>query len=49
MVTNQTVYEYNETMTVELGGSKQGSSTLVSQFFRENAEYVYGPNTYQEK
>lgn len=45
----QTVYEYNETMTVELEWQQTGVKHVGVAIFRENGEYVYGPNTYQEK
>jgi putative polysaccharide ABC transporter len=45
----QTVYEYNETMTVELEWQQTGVRHVGVAIFRENGEYVYGPNTYQEK
>ena len=45
----QTVYEYNETMTVELEWQQTGAKHVGVAIFRENGEYVYGPNTYQEK
>lgn len=45
----QTVYEYNETMTVELDWQQTGVKHVGVAIFRENGEYVYGPNTYQEK
>lgn len=45
----QTVYEYNETMTVELEWQQTGVKHVGIAIFRENGEYVYGPNTYQEK
>ncbi len=45
----QTVYEYNETMTVELEWRQTGVKHVGVAIFRENGEYVYGPNTYQEK
>lgn len=45
----QTVYEYNETMTVELAWQQTGVKHVGVAIFRENGEYVYGPNTYQEK
>lgn len=45
----QTVYEYNETMTVELEWKQTGVKHVGVAIFRENGEYVYGPNTYQEK
>ena len=47
--TEQTVYEYNETMTVELEWQQTGVKHVGVAIFRENGEYVYGPNTYQEK
>jgi len=43
------VYEYNETMTVELEWQQTGVKHVGVAIFRENGEYVYGPNTYQEK
>ena len=45
----QTVYEYNETMTVELEWQQTGVKHVGVAIFRENGEDVYGPNTYQEK
>lgn len=45
----QTVFEYNETMTVELEWQQTGVKHVGVAIFRENGEYVYGPNTYQEK
>ena len=45
----QTVYEYNETMTVELEWQQTGVKHVGVAIFRENGEYVYGPNTYQEE
>ena len=45
----QTVYEYNETMTVELEWQQTGVKHVGVAIFRENGEYVYGPNTYQER
>jgi putative polysaccharide ABC transporter len=45
----QTVYEYNETMIVELEWQQTGVKHVGVAIFRENGEYVYGPNTYQEK
>ena len=45
----QTVYEYNEIMTVELEWQQTGVKHVGVAIFRENGEYVYGPNTYQEK
>ena len=45
----QTVYEYNETMTVELEWQQTGVKHVGVAIFRENGEYVYGPNTHQEK
>ena len=45
----QTVYEYNETMTVELEWQQTGVKNVGVAIFRENGEYVHGPNTYQEK
>ena len=45
----QTVYEYNETMIVELEWQQTEVKHVGAAIFRENGEYVYGPNTYQEK
>ena len=45
----QTVYECDEPMTVELEWQQTGVKHVGVAIFRENGEYVYGPNTYQEK
>ena len=45
----KTMYDFEETMTVELSWQQKGVKHVGVAIFRENGEYVYGPNTYQEK
>ena len=45
----KTMYDFEETMTVELSWQQKGVKHVGVASFRENGEYVYGPNTYQEK
>ena len=45
----KTMYDFEETMTVDLSWKKKGVKHVGVAIFRENGEYVYGPNTYQEK
>ena len=45
----KTMYDFEETMTVDLSWQQKGVKHVGVAIFRENGEYVYGPNTYQEK
>lgn len=45
----KTMYDFEETMTVDLSWHQKGVKHVGVAIFRENGEYVYGPNTYQEK
>ena len=45
----KTMYNFEETMTVDLSWQQKGVKHVGVAIFRENGEYVYGPNTYQEK
>ena len=45
----KTMYDFEETMTVNLSWQQKGVKHVGVAIFRENGEYVYGPNTYQEK
>ena len=45
----KTMYDFKETMTVDLSWQQKGVKHVGVAIFRENGEYVYGPNTYQEK
>ena len=45
----KTMYDFEETMTVDLSWQQKGVKYVGVAIFRENGEYVYGPNTYQEK
>jgi len=45
----KTMYDFEETMTVDLSWRQKGVKHVGVAIFRENGEYVYGPNTYQEK
>ena len=45
----KTMYYFEETMTVDLSWQQKGVKHVGVAIFRENGEYVYGPNTYQEK
>lgn len=45
----KTMYDFEETMTVDLSWQQKGIKHVGVAIFRENGEYVYGPNTYQEK
>ena len=45
----KTMYDFEETMTVDLSWQQKGVNHVGVAIFRENGEYVYGPNTYQEK
>lgn len=45
----KTMYDFEETMTVDLSWKQKGVKHVGVAIFRENGEYVYGPNTYQEK
>lgn len=45
----KTMYDFEETMMVDLSWQQKGVKHVGVAIFRENGEYVYGPNTYQEK
>ena len=45
----KTMYDFEETMIVDLSWQQKGVKHVGVAIFRENGEYVYGPNTYQEK
>ena len=45
----KTMYDFEETMTVDLSWQQKGVKHVGVAIVRENGEYVYGPNTYQEK
>ncbi|MBB1566981.1 ABC transporter ATP-binding protein [Candidatus Saccharibacteria bacterium] len=45
----KTMYDFEETMTVDLSWQQKGVKHVGVAIFRESGEYVYGPNTYQEK
>lgn len=45
----KTMYDFEETMTVDLSWQQKGVKHVGVAIFRENGEYVYGLNTYQEK
>ena len=45
----KTMYDFEETMAVDLSWQQKGVKHVGVAIFRENGEYVYGPNTYQEK
>lgn len=45
----KTMYDFEETMTVDLSWQQKDVKHVGVAIFRENGEYVYGPNTYQEK
>lgn len=42
-------FAYDETMLVRLGWSEDGVKNIGVAIFRDNGEYVFGPNTYQDK
>lgn len=45
----KTMYDFEEAMMVDLSWQQKGVKHVGVAIFRENGEYVYGPNTYQEK
>lgn len=42
-------FEYNESITIKLSWKQKGVKNVGVAIFRENGEYVFGPNTYQDK
>ncbi len=44
----KTSFDYGETMTVRLSWQQQGVKNVGVAIFRDNGEYVFGPNTYQD-
>ena len=46
--TPKTSFDYGETMTVRLSWQQQGVKNVGVAIFRDNGEYVFGPNTYQD-